>query len=39
MTHEDILRIVGQHWDREVEAGCGRGRKGEGGDADTIPQT
>ena len=23
MTHEDTLRIVEQHWDREVEAGCG----------------
>jgi len=23
MTHEQILRIVEQHWDREVEAGCG----------------
>jgi len=23
MTHEDTLRIVEQHWDREVKAGCG----------------
>ena len=23
MTHEDTLRIVEQHWDKEVEAGCG----------------
>jgi SAM-dependent methyltransferase len=23
MTHDDILRIVEQHWDREVERGCG----------------
>jgi len=23
MAHEDTLRIVEQHWDREVEAGCG----------------
>ena len=22
MAHEDTLRIVEQHWDREVEAGC-----------------
>jgi len=23
MTHDEVLRVVKQHWEREVEAGCG----------------